>query len=181
AKFDDKFESSTFSLAVLIYVSISFEITNNWSVSFIDEIFNNSIFFIGGYYENISAPINKFDTTTQQWSTRVISGSTPLSDNLRFVPCISLNDGIYIYGGNTSLSAMNKLDTLKLSAILLNESILFIGGTNQLAFNGLNCPNKTSNLMEKLPLYNINNNTWSSVKTFGEIPLERCGHSSVFV
>ncbi|RIB23474.1 hypothetical protein C2G38_2171181 [Gigaspora rosea] len=87
----------------------------NWSVSFIDEIFNNSIFFIGGYYENISAPINKFDTTTQQWSTRVISGSTPLSDNLRFVPCISLNDGIYIYGGNTSLSAMNKLDTLKLS------------------------------------------------------------------
>ncbi|CAG8782894.1 27512_t:CDS:2, partial [Gigaspora margarita] len=164
----------------------------------IDKIFNTSIFFIGGNYENTSAPINKFDTTTQQWSTPVISGSTPLPNNLKFVPCISLNDGIYIYGGNTSLSTMNKLDTLKLSwsilsssisatktqgysAILLNESILYIGGTNQLAPDGWNCPNKTSNLMEELPLYDINNNNWSKVKTSGKIPLERCGHSSVFV
>ncbi|CAG8588549.1 15706_t:CDS:2 [Cetraspora pellucida] len=143
--------------------SIVGAINRTSSSAYIDK---TSIFFIGGYYSVNSPSINKFDTATQQWSTPSISGSIPLSSNLKYAPCVSLGNKIYIYGGNASLSAMNKLNTSSLlwsilsytitssktqgySATLLNDSILYIGGTNQLAFNGWNCPNKTFNLMKE--------------------------------
>ncbi|CAG8739751.1 13815_t:CDS:1, partial [Racocetra fulgida] len=123
-----------------------------------------SIFFIGGDY-SVNA-ITVFNTTLQQWSIPSISGQIPLPGNLKYVPCISLENKIYIYGGNTSLSAMNQLDTLNLSwsilsysisssktqgysATLLNDSILYIGGTNKLQSQGWDCPSKTSNLMKE--------------------------------
>ncbi|CAG8611460.1 8272_t:CDS:2 [Racocetra fulgida] len=116
------------------------------------DMFKASIFFIGGDY-SVNA-ITKFDTTIQQWSIPSISGPIPLSGSLKYVPCVSLGNEIYIYGGNTSISAMNKLNTLNLSwsilsytisssktqgysATLLNDLILYIGGTNKLQANHL--------------------------------------------
>ncbi|CAG8560678.1 7567_t:CDS:2 [Cetraspora pellucida] len=125
-----------------------------------------SIFFIGGDYPVNNPSITKFDTAIQQWSIPSISGPIP---SLKYVPCVSLENKMYIYGGNTSLSVMNKLDTLSLLWSILPYSISSskTQGTNQLAFNGWNCPNKTSNLMKE--------------ETSGQIPLERCGHSSVLI
>ncbi|CAG8784193.1 25344_t:CDS:1, partial [Gigaspora rosea] len=95
--------------------------------------------------------VSKFDTISLQWSEPTTSGSIPTSpferpgEEMKFVQCVILGHKIYAYGGFTN-HKMNVLDTSKLfwstftssltysmmqsySATLLNDSILYIGGT----------------------------------------------------
>ncbi|CAG8706971.1 30170_t:CDS:2, partial [Racocetra persica] len=65
------------------------------------------------------------------------------------------------------------------SATLLNDtSILYIGGC--INIRTIN-PIFTYNSLDKLPLYNMNDNTWGVVFTSGNIPLPRCDHGTVFI
>ncbi|CAG8639365.1 11883_t:CDS:2, partial [Cetraspora pellucida] len=136
-----------------------------------------------------------FDITTQKWSIPVTSGNLTSIGRL-YIHCVSLGNGIYVYGGGNSVFSMMKLDVSNFvwstlpgimaplasegySATLLNNaSILYIGGGQYLRTAN---PEFSYLSMDKLPLYNINDNTWSLVVTSGSIPSPRIDHGAVFI
>ncbi|KAF0384721.1 galactose oxidase [Gigaspora margarita] len=155
-----------------------------------------NIIYIGGSLmkETDSNFISAFDVTTQKWSMPVTSGNLT-SIERHFIHCVSSRNKIYVYGGNDDVLSMIRLDVSNLiwstfsgimapfvpvgySATLLNDtSILYIGGGTNLRSGA-----KFSYLsLDKLPLYNINDNTWSLVAASGIIPSPRIDHGAVFI
>ncbi|RIB04855.1 hypothetical protein C2G38_2148819 [Gigaspora rosea] len=155
-----------------------------------------NIIYIGGSFmkETDSNFTSAFDVTTQKWSTLMTSGNLT-SIERHFINCVSSGNGIYVYGGNDDLFSMIRLNVSNLiwstfsgimvpfvpvgySATLLNDtSILYIGGGTNLR-SGANFSYLS---LDKLPLYNINDNTWSLVPTSGSIPSPRIDHGAVFI
>ncbi|CAG8622917.1 14851_t:CDS:2, partial [Gigaspora rosea] len=120
--------------------------------------------------------VSKFDTISLQWSEPTTSGSIP-REYMKYDHCVILGHNIYVYGGYT-VHQMNILDTSKLlwstftssliysgtqnySATLLNDSILYIGGTFG-SYDGCQT--------------NSNQET-----TSGQIPTRKCHHASVYI
>ncbi|KAF0371050.1 galactose oxidase [Gigaspora margarita] len=156
-----------------------------------------TIYFIGG--SHCGGLVSKFDTISLQWSEPTTSGSIPTSpyersgEEMKWVQCVILGHIIYIYGGFTA-HKMNILDTSKLfwstftssliysgtqyySATLLNDSIIYIGG----AFSTLGGCQINSNQELPISIFNINDNTWRTVTTSGQIPTRKCRHASVYI
>ncbi|CAG8534503.1 9470_t:CDS:2 [Diversispora eburnea] len=152
---------------------------------------NNQIFYFGGgEVDNFTAI---FDITAQQWSIPKMSENFIVER--KFTQCVVSGDRMYIYGGYENLFSMVKLDVLNLAwsifypglmapiglfgngAILLNNThILYIGG-NSVRYGAT----ISYLLLDKLPMYNIDDNTWSIVPTSGNIPSARYHHGTVFI
>ncbi|CAG8593938.1 7711_t:CDS:2, partial [Cetraspora pellucida] len=62
------------------------------------------------------------------------------------------------------------------ATLLNNDSILYIGGQPGGDADTLSYP-----LLDKLAIYNINNDSWSVISTSGNIPPSRYDHGAVFV
>ncbi|CAG8753395.1 33577_t:CDS:2 [Gigaspora margarita] len=154
-----------------------------------------NIIYIGGFMNETDPKFTSvFDVTIQKWSIPVTSGNL-IPIERHYIHCVSSRNGIYVYGGGDDVLSMIRLDVSNLiwttfsgilaplvpvgySATLLNDtSILYIGGGTNLRLGA-----KFSYLsLDKLPLYNINDNTWSLVVTSGSIPLPRIDHGAVFI
>ncbi|RHZ44157.1 hypothetical protein Glove_756g13 [Diversispora epigaea] len=90
-------------------------------------------------------------------------------------------------GGSENLFSMTKLYVLfpglmapiglmAYTATLLNNTrILYIGGRHG------SITTISYLLLDKLPMYNIDDNTWSIVSTSGNIPFPRYDHGTVFI
>ncbi|RIB18464.1 hypothetical protein C2G38_1346290 [Gigaspora rosea] len=149
-----------------------------------------TIYYIGGFHSG--GFVSKFDTISLQWSEPTTSGSIP-REYMKYDHCVILGHNIYVYGGYT-VHQMNILDTSKLlwstftssliysgtqnySATLLNDSILYIGGT----FGSYDGCQTNSNQELPISIFNINDNTWRIVTTSGQIPTRKCHHASVYI
>ncbi|CAJ0628841.1 10287_t:CDS:2 [Entrophospora sp. SA101] len=155
---------------------------------------NSSIFLFGGNMDE-SDPyglVAQYDIIQQQWKKPTISGIVP-NNKPNSLPCTSTKDGsIYIFStdGTTSVSEMNILNTISLTwssgsivnaplragvagftaTLLPDDTILYIGGED------------TSGDMvswDKLPLYDIKNDTWNYITTSGDVPSSRKGHTAI--
>ncbi|CAG8802840.1 26161_t:CDS:2, partial [Gigaspora margarita] len=156
-----------------------------------------TIYYIGG--SHCGGLVSKFDTISLQWSEPTASGSIATSpyerpgEEMKWVQCVILGHKIYVYGGFTA-HKMNILDTSKLfwstftssltysrmqlySATLLNDSILYIGGT----FSSSGGCQTNSNQELPISMFNTNDNTWRIVTTSGQIPTSKCYHASVYI
>ncbi|CAG8682901.1 2865_t:CDS:2, partial [Cetraspora pellucida] len=143
---------------------------------------NQIIYFSGGAVAVGENFTSIFDITTQKWSTPKTSRNFNAIER-KFVQCITSGNSIYIYGGFDDLFSIVKLDTsdsnfvwsiyyagmiaplglMGYSATLINNaSILYIGG--RLHFNSL--VDLSYNSLDKLPMYNIDNNIWSLVVSY---------------
>ncbi|KAF0497173.1 galactose oxidase [Gigaspora margarita] len=156
-----------------------------------------TIYYIGS--SHCGGLVSKFDMIFLQWSEPTTSGSIPTSpyerpgEEMKWVQCVILGHKIYVYGRFTAYK-MNILDTSKLfwstftlsltysrmqlySAILLNDSILYIGGT----FSSSGGCQTNSNQELPISIFNTNDNTWRIVTTSGQIPTSKCYHASVYI
>ncbi|KAF0405441.1 galactose oxidase [Gigaspora margarita] len=164
-----------------------------------------TIYYIGG--NHCGGLVSKFDTISLQWSEPTTSGSIPTStferpgEEMKWVQCVILEHKIHIYGGFAA-HKMNILDTSQLywssftssliysgtqyySATLLNDSILYIGGTFRTLgpFYDSTLSGCQTNSNQELPIsiFNTNDNTWRVVTTTGQIPTKKCNYASVYI
>ncbi|CAJ0831227.1 21542_t:CDS:2 [Entrophospora sp. SA101] len=182
--------STAFNLNYIPWTSLSsvnYGSPRTIGASCVNEAKNDSIFYIGGITSE-SSRIEKFDIFTQTWSRPIISGNVPTE--LLGIQCVASKDAIYTFGGN-SLNHLYKLNTTDLtwltfssldapsprvrySATLLpNGDVLYISGRYFSDFSLIS--------MEKIPTYNINNDSWRIITTSGETPLPRAGHTANFI
>ncbi|CAJ0844254.1 8612_t:CDS:2, partial [Entrophospora sp. SA101] len=162
--------SKTFDIKLLPWTDLSYKVSSAriTGASCVNEIKNDSIFFIGG-----RGPVQKFDLATQSWSNPLISGNEPL--NITGINCVVSKDAIYIFGGNT-LNNLYILNTSTLTwtvstatnaptarfrysvTLLPNGDALYIGGMT---------PDRTL-----LPIADT---------TSGQVPATRAGHTATFI
>ncbi|CAG8648461.1 4424_t:CDS:2, partial [Dentiscutata heterogama] len=164
--------------------SVSIIPPHSWSAFSLCGPENSTLVMFGGDFGN-TTPANlvfTYNTKTLQWSNPVTSGQPP-NKHTRSV-CDFKTGKMYMFSGtsNTVNASMNIFDTKSLTwevgnligapsgrfdytvTLLPNGNIVYIGGVES---SGV------------IPLYNINDNTWSSMITTGYLPTPRGHHSSV--
>nr|CAG8502770.1 12688_t:CDS:2 [Entrophospora candida] len=176
--------SNTFDIKLLPWTDLSYKVSSAriTGASCVNEIKNDSIFFIGG-----GGPVQKFDLATQSWSNPLISGNEPL--NITGINCVVSKDAIYIFGGNT-LNNLYILNTSTLTwtvstatnaptarfrysvTLLPNGDALYIGGMT---------PDRTLLPIADIPTYNVNSDSWRTITTSGQVPATRAGHTATFI
>ncbi|CAG8661985.1 19967_t:CDS:2 [Cetraspora pellucida] len=170
------------------WTDISFLTSSQRSTGASCNVKNQSIFFIGGN-TLVNNLVEKYDILTQQWTIPNIIGNVSMS--LNGVQCIVSGDMIYVFSGN----AENKMTILNTSSLTLsslsyagapaalvrysatllpNGDIFYIGGRYYSNFNIFGS-------MGTIPTFNINNNTWRTTVTSGQIPVPQAGHTATFI
>ncbi|CAG8718901.1 22342_t:CDS:2, partial [Cetraspora pellucida] len=105
---------TTNDIALMPWTDLSFIpglIIRSGHTACMNGINNNLIVYIGGAFmkETDSNFTSVFDITTQKWSIPVTSGNLTSIERI-YIHCVSLGNGIYVYGGGDSVFSMMKLD-----------------------------------------------------------------------